>query len=135
MSEPAKPSLRTRLWRLAQGLLGLVALWAALGERIMRFVASGGREEAGFLAGVLGWGIAGLLVMALLGLIERHLKGQAALAAYLTVFSAAWLGFTAWVLWVAGAHGAWLTSAALAFGPILIAWGVVFGYLRKAPRQ
>ncbi|PVM90292.1 hypothetical protein [Caulobacter endophyticus] len=126
--------MRTRLWRAAEGLLGLVFLWWALGDRITRFVASGGREEAGLLAGVLGWTVAGFLTLGLLTLIDRRLKGQAAVAAYLTVFSAAWLVFSTWVLRAAGAHGAWLTSAALAFGPILIVWGVVFGYLRKAPR-
>ena len=134
MSEPAKPSLRTRLWRAAEGLLGLVFLWWALSDRIKRFVASGGREESGYLFGMLCLLVIGLLMLGALGLIERRLKGRAAAYGYLTVFSGVWLAFVAWVLWVAGAHGAWLTSAALAFGPILIVWGVVLGYLRKALR-
>ncbi|NGM49448.1 hypothetical protein G5B46_07510 [Caulobacter sp. 602-2] len=134
MSEATKPSPRKRLLGAVEIVVGLVFLWMALGDRIQRFAASGGREEAGYLGGLLGLFLAGLLVMVLLGLIGR-LKGRAAAYGYLAVFSGVWLAFVAWALWSAEAFGAWLTGAGLAFGPILIVWGVVFGYLRKAPRQ
>ncbi|WP_145998412.1 hypothetical protein [Caulobacter flavus] len=129
-----KPSWKRRLWGVVEIVLGATFLWCALGDRIMRFIDSGGREERGYLGGLLGLGAAGLLVLALLALIDRRLKGQAAVVAYLTVFSLVWLAFTTWMLWSAGAHGAWLTGAALAFGPILMVWGVVFGYLRRGAR-
>ncbi|PXA92529.1 hypothetical protein DMC25_04750 [Caulobacter sp. D4A] len=125
-----KSRLGRWLWAAFEGLLAVFFLWSALGDRLQRFVASGGREEGPFLATLLGVAALGLAALLALAEIGRRLTGRAAAVATTGVLSVLWLAFVGGVLLSAGVQGAWLTVAALMLGPLLVAWVGVGMHLR-----